>query len=51
MGVVNGVHIHIDDDLQVINDLDFYKNIKGFNCNDKNLEEKVLEYIESIDNF
>ena len=46
-----GVHIHIDDDFQVIKDLDYYKNVKGFDCNDKNLEEKLFEYIESIDNF
>ena len=46
-----GIHIHIDDDVQVIKDLDYYKNVKGFDCNDKNLEEKLFEYIESIDNF
>ena len=43
--------VYIDDDTQVIKDLDFYKNVKGFNCNDKNFEEKLFEYIESIDNF
>ena len=46
-----GVHIHIDDDLQVIKDLDFYKNVKGFNSNDKNLEEKLFDYIEAIQEF
>ena len=46
-----GIHIHIDDDVQVIKDLDYYGNVKGFDCNDKNLEEKLFEYIESIDNF
>ena len=46
-----GVHIHIDDDIQVIKDLDYYKNVKGFNCNDKNLEEKLFEYIEAIQEF
>ena len=40
-----------DDNLQVIKDLDYYKNVKGFDCNDKNLEEKLFEYIEAIQEF
>ena len=34
-----------------VKDLDYYKNIKGFDCNDKNLEEKLFEYIEAIQEF
>ena len=43
--------VYIDDDARVIKDLDYYKNVKGFNCNDKNLEEKLFEYIEAIQEF
>ena len=47
-----GVHIHDrPSDAQVIKDLDYYKNVKGFDCNDKNLEEKLFEYIEAIQEF
>lgn len=46
-----GVKIHIDDDIAVIRDLAYYETVQGFNCNEPDLENKVLEFIEAVVNF
>ena len=45
------IQFHIDDDKTVIADLDYYKRTQGFDCNEPDLEEKVFEYLEALENF
>ena len=46
-----GIHIHVDDNKQEVNDINYYGQTKAFNCNDGNFEEKFFEYIEAIKKF
>lgn len=46
-----GIKIHIDDDKSVIADLAYYGNLQGFDCNEPDLENKVFEYLDALENF
>lgn len=46
-----GIKIHIDDDRSVIKDLAYYDNVEGFLSNEPDLENKVFEYLDALENF
>lgn len=45
------IKIHIDDDLAVIRDLAHYGTLQGFDCNEPDIEQKVFELIDALENF
>ena len=46
-----GIKLHLDDDKTVIADLRFYDTVQGFDCNEPDVENKVLEFIEALEHF